>query len=550
MKFDARNISSGTVINCDVAIVGSGAGGMALAVELEKSGLKVVLLESGGEILEPDTQKLYKGEVVNESNHGALDQYRKRVLGGTSTAWGGRCAPFEESDFSQRDYINQSGWPITKGEIDQYYVRAHNYCDLGVYSYSIKDSVSDHPEIIPGLISDKISQDKHWRFSLPTNFSTKFGKQIANSETLALYLHANCLKIQMSKDGGDVESLKCASLKKNIFFVKARRYVIAAGGLETTRLLLLSDDVIRGGIGSSSGLLGKYYASHLTGDFGEVELNHANGPVSWRYGKTNDGVYYKQQLRVNEGVKKQLGLLNTRVILTHSPFGDPSHHNGVLSAAYLVKRFYKGQIPPEYSRDLTSSEYKYIGQHVKNVLFDLPAITGFGYDWLTRRVLRKRKLPSIALKSKNNVYILHYDSEQTPHIDSTVGLMNEVDAFGLRKLKVDWKCHDSDIENLARTYEVISKEIEACGAGKLLTSVNEAHDRIAKQLGVGSHHLGSTRMSRDANQGVVNADCRVHDAPNLFLASPSVFCTGGFANPFLTIVALSIRIADKIRGEL
>jgi choline dehydrogenase-like flavoprotein len=66
----------------------------------------------------------------------------------------------------------------------------------------------------------------------------------------------------------------------------------------------------------------------------------------------------------------------------------------------------------------------------------------------------------------------------------------------------------------------------------------------------GPHHMGTTRMAADPRHGVVDADCRVHSVDNLHVAGSSVFATGGYANPTFTIVALALRLADHLRGEL
>ncbi|MDB4519729.1 FAD-binding protein, partial [Akkermansiaceae bacterium] len=102
MQIEASEISKGTELDCDVVIIGSGAAGIPCACELIASGRKVILLESGGLSANAATQELAKGEVVDAARHGPLEQYRKRVFGGTTTVWGGRCAPFDEIDFEKR----------------------------------------------------------------------------------------------------------------------------------------------------------------------------------------------------------------------------------------------------------------------------------------------------------------------------------------------------------------------------------------------------------------------------------------------------------------
>ena len=75
---------------CDVAIAGGGAAGLTLARTLAAGGLKVVLLEAGGDKKTAASQELYRGELVDPVVHPATHNYRVRALGGTSRIWGGR----------------------------------------------------------------------------------------------------------------------------------------------------------------------------------------------------------------------------------------------------------------------------------------------------------------------------------------------------------------------------------------------------------------------------------------------------------------------------
>jgi choline dehydrogenase-like flavoprotein len=49
---------------------------------------------------------------------------------------------------------------------------------------------------------------------------------------------------------------------------------------------------------------------------------------------------------------------------------------------------------------------------------------------------------------------------------------------------------------------------------------------------------------------VVDADLRVHDMENLYIAGSSTFPTVGHANPTLTIVALAARLAEHLHRRL
>jgi len=550
MIIDARQLPQGYTIKSDICIVGAGAAGITLAHELRNKGMEIALLESGGMKFESDTQDLYKGEVVCLDYHGPLDQYRQRRFGGTTTVWGGRCAPFDEIDFEFRPHVPHSGWPISKQDLDLYYERAHAYCELGAYTYDVRDALSNVEKfMIPGFESEIVSVDKLWRFSPPINFGKSYSDTLKRSSNIKVYLHANCLKILTNREGTSVSSLKIASLRKNEFFACAKHYVLAAGGLEVTRLLLVSNDVHNKGIGNKYDQVGRFYISHITGDFGKIQFTPRNGNIIWDYEITSDGVYCLRTISVREKKQREYQLLNLRVILTHPPVEDPNHRSGILSSMYLVKRFLVCRIPPEYSKELagTMIPYQHILGHLGNIMIDSRNVLLFSRRWINKRILSKRKLPSVMLQSKSNIYTLHFDAEQSPNPDSRVTLSSEKDTFGLNRLKVDWQCTDLEIQSVVKSCQLIGQELSRSGVGQLRIDFDSLPALIRKRTGVGSHHIGTTRMSKNPSLGVVNENCRVHDVDNLYILSSSVFPTSGCANPTLTILALALRFADHIK---
>jgi hypothetical protein len=184
--------------------------------------------------------------------------------------------------------------------------------------------------------------------------------------------------------------------------------------------------------------------------------------------------------------------------------------------------------------------------HLKNITVDFPHVFAFASKWIKERLLSKRQLPSVVLGSKSNSYIFHFDAEQSPNYHSRVMLGEERDVFGLNRLKVDWQYTDFDLQNVIKSYQVIAETLQITGTGKLEFEPAKMPDLIKQNLGVGSHHIGTTRMADSPSQGVVDRNCQVHGINNLYIASSSVFPTSSFANPTLTIVALAIRLADYL----
>jgi len=529
MIIDARNLPQGETVNCDVCIVGAGAAGITLACELRDKGMQVVLLESGGMKFEKETQDLNKGEVVDSKVHGTLEENRRRYLGGATTAWGGRCVPFDEIDFEPRSYVPYSGWPFTKRDLDPYYERAHAYCEIGPYTYEVKDVLPHSVRnqlMISGFASEDVSVDKLYLFSPPTDFGKVYIDSLKNSANIKVFIYANCASIGCDREANQVSHLNVVTPRKNEFRVKAKQYILAGGGLEVTRLLLLSNDTYSQGIGNHSDLLGRFYMCHMQN---HIELKF-KVPIVGDYEKNAEGTYCLRAIEVKEEKQRQYQLLNSRGFMERPDLTDPSHGNGVLSAAYLAKNF--------LSRQKT---YKDLGGHLKNIVFDLGGVLLFSQKWLNERILSERKLPSVLFKSKANIYTIRIDFEQAPNPESRLTLSESKDAFGFNRLKADWKYTDLDVESATKTTELIGKAIVKSGTGEVR--------RISKlePRALGGHHIGTTRMASDPSSGVVDENCLVHGLSNLYIASSSVFPTCGYANPTLTIVAIAIRLGDYIK---
>jgi choline dehydrogenase-like flavoprotein len=137
--------------------------------------------------------------------------------------------------------------------------------------------------------------------------------------------------------------------------------------------------------------------------------------------------------------------------------------------------------------------------------------------------------------------------EQAPNPDSRVVLTTERDQLGMPRVALDWRLSEIDRRNVRRSLEVLGAEVGAAGIGRLKILFDEDGQDWPEDLGGGCHHMGTTRMSDDPKQGVVDRDCRVHGMSNLFVAGSSVFPTGGGGTPTMTLVALALRLAVRIK---
>ena len=530
----------------DVCVVGGGAAGLTLANTLRGSGLTVLVLEAGGLKQTTAAQDPYRGEVVDPAAHPWLEHFRVRAIGGASRVWGGRCLPFDPIDFEHRPWVPGPGWPIDLQSLTEDYQAAQIAAEAGPFDYDPSSALPGaQAEFAPGLDGPDIVTRLE-RFSRPTNFWTRYGDGLARDPQVHVLMNAPTLAIRLAADGRAVDHLEVRAPDGTAAKVRARQYVIAAGGLESVRLLLSSDDVQSHGVGGGSGHLGRYYMSHLAATAGRVTFAEPSR-IAFDYAVDAAGVYVRRRLTLTAEAQRRAGCLNI-AFRTHLPDpADPAHGDAVLSAMYLVKDL----LLYEYSRKLRERRptAALLGRHVANVARDPVAMARFSRRWVEKRILADRKLPSVVLGSPTGDFALEFHAEQAPNPESRLTLSDARDQLGQRRLRVDWRMTEQDETSLRTAYGVLAAELARTGTGVLRYAPDEVAARARAEGAYGGHHIGAARMSASPDDGVVDSQCRVHGIGNLHMASTAVFPTSGQANPTLTLLALTHRLAVRLRQE-
>ena len=496
-----------TAIQCDICIVGAGAAGISLALALAESGLDVYVLESGA--LEPDdaTQALYDGESAGMENANPLG-CRVRYFGGTTSRWQGWCAPLHDTDFAERAWVPHSGWPIEREDLDPYYTRAWTLCEVEPAG---EDSARD---ALPQFDAEKIGVG-FWHYSPPTRFGSTYRDALASAPHTTVLLNCNAIRIETDSAASRVQRIGVAALNGKTGTITARAYVLACGGMENARLLLLSDEVQSEGLGNRSGALGRFFTQHIEVVAAQVQPTDAAQLAEIFQQHRSESV--RAHLFTAPEMQRSLGLLNTGF-----SFGNPqAYSSGYRALSDLWHAMAAGHWPDDF------------GAKVHSVSSDIDSVVK---DIL---VTRSNAPPYLNLTAYG---------EQAPNPDSRIGLSSTVDAFGLRRIRVDWRLGAADRASLRTSTLNLAEELGRMKIGRVKLADWLVDDAAPwpQPIWAGCHHMGTTRMSRDPALGVVNADCRVHDVENLYVAGSSVFPTGGYVPPTLTLIAMALRLADHL----
>lgn len=554
MLADARRLPLGSPIRADVCVIGAGPAGITTALELGRRGVQVVLVEAGG-MQERRHEDTYRGMIDSDGGssrdiHPPLETLRQRAFGGTTWSWGGRCAPLGELEFRGRPHVSLPGWPISRDELLPFYLRAHDYLQLGKFEYSALEAIPGGPPFLlqesqaSGLFSDA----ELFRYSPPTKFGKVFAPAIAREPSIRAYHHANALRLEVDPEGHRVVRAVLASRPGRLITVEASDYVLATGGLEAVRLLLASARDSRMPFGSGFEWAGKGYMTHLDGVVGRVQFRAQAPRAAYAYELSRDGVYCRRLIRLRDQAQLEHGLLNLGSVVYIPEPRDPSHGDPVLSAFATAKHVMtSARLGPLTKRKRVADRRPFPARgHLLNMARKPLPLVAFGVGWAARRWPTARRLPSFLRRCDE--YRLLFSAEQAPSPASTVGLSDDLDAFGVPRLKVRWRVSPGDYESVVRTLDLIAREFSRLGLGSL--EVPPSADALAAQLDggfvAGTHAMGLARMSDSPRSGVVDRHCRVHGVPNVYVASSAVFPTGGFAPPTLTVVALAVRIADAI----
>ncbi|HEX5130855.1 MAG TPA: GMC family oxidoreductase [Candidatus Krumholzibacteria bacterium] len=510
-------VGGGDVLRARVCVIGSGFAGALLAVELVAAGIDVLLLEAGSRDPDHALDRMLDRVAVTGSTE--LRFGFARQLGGASNLWAGRVAPLEPIDFESRDWIPASGWPLSRADLEPYHARADGI--LGIAGYS-RQHESELGPPRPGFMQGMPVELKAFEWAQrPFNAGAYLLTAAAGSERLRVVLNAPVVQLVERGNARSVEAALVALAGGGSARVEADAFVVAAGGIQTPRLLLNSTAVRAAGIGGEYGVTGRYLSTHPKANMATVVVD---APASTRHPLFSDRPMANGVMRYGVGfdaaTQREHRLLNHYVQFL--PFAE-------YRANRLFERF-RGS--DAFNSPLIDRSPLISG-----------TLTGAGkiaFEMMGR-------LGGVQRRARK--FVLRAFLDQYPNPDNRITLSGRKDAHGMPLANLDWSFSSADRESVIRFFALLERATAAGGHARL------DHTRLRDTaewplIGIHSHFMGTTRMGDDPRTSVTNSDGRVHGSENVYVTGPSLFPASGYANPAYSIAALSLRLADHLQTVL
>ncbi|TQI71940.1 choline dehydrogenase-like flavoprotein [Gramella sp. Hel_I_59] len=511
MPFYNYNVDKITsdLLKKEVVIIGAGASGIMLALELLKLKISTVIIETGH--FQEDEKRQVLNEVVQTGKKLENAVWgRKRAIGGTTIAWGGQSLPFSYLDFKKREYVANSGWPINFDSLKEYYKDANRFMGVDVMDY--EGQIFSKLNIKrPNIDKNKLNYHAS-KWANEPNFRKKYKNQLEN-EVDVIY-NAQVTEIIANKN--KVEGIILGNFKGESMEAPIKKLVLATGAIEATRMMLHLSKKNKNFFSENGELIGKYFMDHPCMKIGSVK-------------NIRDEYYFQKQFNTNYHKNRKYSF---RISL--SDYAQTKYK--ILNASLSLMFYYSNETEdPIYrakslvkTRNLSS-----LGWILKNWRIYYKMLVAYLYDGFLYKPNADVKLVVMA--------------EQEPSLDSFISLSEEKDEFGQEKALINWNVSNKTSQSIKSIVKFFENYLNESGRATIeyFSDLDKINNNLLSDV---NHFMGGTRMSKSEETGIVDENLKVWQTENLFVCSTSVFPTGSHSNPTLTLLALTQRLAYHLKS--
>ena len=505
-----------------VLVVGAGAAGIVLAVELARLGRQVTLLEGGGLSLEDASQEPYQSYLGGRPHRG-VHAGRFRALGGTTTMWGGQILELDDIDFRERSWVAESGWPIPKHDFAPFYARARA---LEGVAESILDDGSvwqrlgqPVPEFAPGADGQTELVSYLSRWCPEPNFARLHRHALEESPRIEVWLHSNAVELLLEDE--QMTGVRCRTLTGVEAVFRASEYVFSLGAIESARFFLQPRPSGANLPWNRSGLVGQHFQDHIDSD--AATLRPINAGTLHRESDTIflGGYKYNPKLKLTAEAQRGAEVLNAGGTIYSASDLDAT----MAETKSVAKSLLRGRVS-----ELT-------GARVAGLARNTPLLARQAF----RYTVQHRAWHPEGAEMRLRVHC-----EQQPDTRSAITLSSERDALGLLRTRLSWCISATELRTIRHFVEVA--RVALAGAAEVVPHPDLLADdeRFLERCEDSFHHMGGMRMAASAAQGVVDLDLRLWGTRNAYVCSSAAFPTSGFSNPTHTLLALAVRLAKYL----
>lgn len=533
MIIDGRTVPDGTTLDADVCIVGSGFAGLSLALRLARdTRLSICVLESGGLTFDEATQSLAEAETTGQP-YFPVHETRIRAFGGTSMSWGGCCTPLEAISFERRPWVGDGHWPFAATTLDPYLGDALEFCGVdaaekrrmeAAFAAQSSAAALEGGVVVPALMYA----------TRPVRLGSVRRKAVHSARDLALYLHSTATEIEADDHGAHALGIRVRCLSGTTFRVQARAYVLAGGGIENARLLMVSRGSPGRGLADASGALGRYFMEHPRVR-NRYHVRPGDTPLARFVGVASPGTLRFSKVTIGSNDER---------------WGELLTYHANLQSGYV------GELAPGWP------SVRRLAIRATRPWNEMPYYHGSGGGRLKVRLTDVRaalRRPHLAVAgafavatqppSMRRFVEIYSGIEQAPDPANRIELLPERDALGMPKVRLHWTVGEAEERTYRRGLQLVLAHLERLEPGISAASL-DAEDPWPSHIEGTWHHIGTTRMDDDPATGVVDRDCRAHGVDNLYVAGSSIFPLSASLAPTVTIVQLSLRLADHLARSL